>query len=72
MKIYVVTSKSTDKTTDNKINFVRTRCHGAMSDETRAASVAARYGGTYVELDLDMVEDNVILQYWENPGFVTQ
>jgi hypothetical protein len=71
MELFIVTSLAVEKDSDGKILMVKCRCHAVCTTEDRATALAEKYDGSVTSVYADRDEMGKILQYWENPGFVT-
>jgi hypothetical protein len=72
MKIYLVTSKITEKNSTGILLKASMKCHGVFTGEYFASKIADKYDANVVELILDKdydPQDNIVLQQWLNPGY---
>lgn len=70
MTVYLVTTQSVEQDRYGVIQRVHVASHGAYTDSERAASIASDVGGVVTEIVVDRME-RLLLQRWENPGYVT-
>lgn len=72
MQVFIVTSKSEEKNISGVILSVKTRCFGIYTNETMASAIATKIGGSVLSFYLDQEKTGDVLQYWENPGYVSR
>ena len=69
MTLYLVTKLSQEESNTGTILRVDSLVHGLFTSQTHAQATADKYGGTVTPLVEDQ-EKRLVVQSWENPGYV--
>ncbi len=68
--MYLVTKKSQEESRDGTIERVDVVVYGIFTSVSHAVAISDKYNGTVTDLTVDR-EGRVVVERWENPGYVT-